>query len=73
MHRSSAEMSATETLRRELDRAEDPGRLRRLHEQARADIDTHAGPDRRPELHRLQRLRSDLPLMAPRSLATRPT
>jgi hypothetical protein len=67
MHRSSAEISATETLRRELDRAEDPATLRRLHEQARASIDTHAGPDRRPELHHLQRLRADLPLM--RSIA----
>jgi hypothetical protein len=63
MRRSSAEISATETLRRELDRAEDPATLRRLHEQARAYIDTHAGPDRRPELHRLQRLRGDLPLI----------
>ena len=63
MRRSSAEISATETLRHELDRAEDPATLRRLHEQARAYIDTHAGPDRRPELHRLQRLRGDLPLM----------
>src|SRR5205085_2373922 len=32
MHRSSAEISATETLRRELDRAENPATLRRLHE-----------------------------------------
>jgi hypothetical protein len=63
MRRSSAEISATETLRHELDRAEDPATLRRLHEQARAYIDTHAGPDRRPELHRLQRRRGDLPLM----------
>jgi conjugative relaxase-like TrwC/TraI family protein len=63
MLRSSAEISATETLRRELDRAEDPATLRRLHEQARAYIDSQAGPDRRAELHRLQRLRADLPLM----------
>ena len=63
MRRSSAELSATETLRHELDHADDPTTLRRLHEQARVYIDTHAGPDRRPELHRLQRLRCDLPLM----------
>lgn len=63
MRRSSTEISATETLRRELDRAEDLANLRRLHEHARAYIETHAGPDRRPELHRLQRRRGDLPLM----------
>lgn len=63
MRRSSAELSATETLRTELDRAEDRHTLRRLHEQARAYIDAAAGPDRRPELRRLQRLQGSLPIM----------
>jgi conjugative relaxase-like TrwC/TraI family protein len=61
MRRSSAERSATETLRIELDRGEDRETLRRLHEQVRAHIEAAAGPDRRPELRRLRRLRSDLP------------
>ncbi|MGH9039527.1 MAG: ATP-dependent DNA helicase, partial [Acidimicrobiia bacterium] len=63
MRRSSAEVSATDALRTELDRGEQPAILRRLWEQARAHIDTCAGPDRRPELRRLRRLRSDLPLL----------
>jgi hypothetical protein len=63
MHRSSAELSATETLRQELGRGEDPATLRRLWEQARDYIEAGAGPDRRPELRRLQRLRSDLPAL----------
>jgi conjugative relaxase-like TrwC/TraI family protein len=63
MRRSSAELSATETLRDELDRGEDRETLRRLHDQVRAHIDAAAGPDRRPELRRLRRLRSDLPMM----------
>ncbi len=63
MRRSSAERSATEILRHELDRGEDPATLRRLWEQARNHIEAHAGPDRRPELRRLQRLRSELPAM----------
>jgi len=63
MHRSSAELSATETLRRELGRGEDPATLRRLWEQARDYIETGTGPDRRPELRRLQRLRSNLPAL----------
>lgn len=63
MRRSSAERSASETLRQELDRGEDPATLRRLWQQARNHIDTGAGPDRRPELRRLQRLRSELPAM----------
>jgi len=63
MGRSSAELSATETLRTELDRGEDRETLRRLHDQAIAYIDRGAGPDRRPELRRLQQLRSGLPMM----------
>jgi len=63
MHRSSAEISATETLRTELDRSEDRKTLRRLHDQAVAHIETGAGHDRRPELRRLQRLQADLPVM----------
>src|SRR5687768_11163880 len=63
MRRSSAELSATETLRDELDRGEDREILRRLHDQVRAHIDAAAGPHRRPELRRLRRLRSDLPMM----------
>jgi hypothetical protein len=63
MQRSSAEVSASETLRAELERSEDPATLRRLWEQARNYIESGAGPDRRPELRRLQRLRSDLPGM----------
>src|SRR5206468_94576 len=35
-----------------------------LWEQARNHIDASAGPDRRPELRRLRRLRSDLPTLA---------
>jgi hypothetical protein len=54
----------SETLRTELDRGEDRTTLRRLWEQARNHIDTRAGPDRRPELRRLRRLRSDLPTLA---------
>src|SRR5207302_4788860 len=42
MHRSSAERSATETLREDLDRGEDRETLRRLHEQAVAHIEAHA-------------------------------
>lgn len=61
MRRSSAEPSATETLRKELDRGEDRETLRRLHEQALAYIDALAGPDRRPELRRLQQIQSTLP------------
>ena len=68
MRRSSVERSATETLREELDRGEDRESLRRLHEQAVAYIERHAGPDRRPELRRLQRLRGELPTM--RNLVT---
>ena len=64
MRRSSAERSASETLRHELDRGEDPATLRRLWEQARQYIDTGAGPDRRPELRRLRRLESQLPTIA---------
>ena len=64
MRRSSAERSASETLRHELDRGEDPATLRRLWEQARHYIDTGAGPDRRPELRRLRRLESQLPTTA---------
>jgi ATP-dependent exoDNAse (exonuclease V) alpha subunit len=64
MRRSSAEVSATEALRTELDRSEQPAMLRRLWEQARAHIDAGAGPDRRPELRRLRRLRSDVPSCA---------
>jgi hypothetical protein len=63
LRRSSAEVSATEALRTELDRSDQPAMLRRLLEQARAHIDAGAGPDRRPELRRLQRLRSDLPIL----------
>jgi conjugative relaxase-like TrwC/TraI family protein len=63
LRRSSAEVSATEALRTELDRSDEPAMLRRLLEQARAHIDAGAGPDRRPELRRLQRLRSDLPIL----------
>jgi hypothetical protein len=63
MRRSSAEVSATEALRNELDRGEQPAMLRRLWEQARNHIDAEAGPDRRPELRRLRRLRSDLPML----------
>ncbi|MGH9011053.1 MAG: ATP-dependent DNA helicase, partial [Acidimicrobiia bacterium] len=63
VRRSSAERSATETLRHELDRGEDPATLRRLWEQARNHIEADAGPDRRRELRRLQRLRSELPTM----------
>lgn len=63
MRRSSVEVSASETLRAELERSEDPVTLRRLWEQARNSIEAGAGPDRRPELRRLQRLRSDLPAM----------
>jgi conjugative relaxase-like TrwC/TraI family protein len=63
MRRSSAEVSATEALRTELDRSDHPAILRRLWEQARAHIDTCAGPDRRPELRRLRRLRSDVPVL----------
>lgn len=63
MRRSSAELSATETLRDELDRGEDRETLRRLHEQVVAYIETGAGPDRRPDLRRLQQLRADLPVM----------
>jgi hypothetical protein len=63
MRRSSAEISATETLRTELDRSEERAILRRLWEQAQAHIDVGAGPDRRPELRRLRRLRSDLPML----------
>jgi hypothetical protein len=63
MRRSSAEVSATEALRAELDRGEQPVTLRRLWEQARDHIDAAAGPDRRPELRRLRRLRSDLPML----------
>ena len=61
MRHSSAEVSATEAIRTELDRAEDRAVLQRLWEQARAHIDAEAGPDRRPELRRLRRLHSDLP------------
>jgi conjugative relaxase-like TrwC/TraI family protein len=63
MRRSSAELSATETLRTELDQAEDRRTLRRLHEQVRAYINAGAGPDRRPELRQLQRLQANLPTM----------
>jgi hypothetical protein len=63
MRRSSAELSATETLRTELDRAEDRQTLRRLHEQVRAYIEAGAGPDRRPELRRLQQLEGGVPIM----------
>jgi hypothetical protein len=62
LHRSSAELS-TETLRQELGRGEDPATLRRLWEQARDYIEAGAGPDRRPELRRLQRLCSGLPAL----------
>ncbi|MGH8973040.1 MAG: MobF family relaxase, partial [Acidimicrobiia bacterium] len=62
MRRSSADVSATEALRTELDRSDQPAILQRLWEQARAHIDTCAGPDRRPELRRLRRLRSNLPM-----------
>jgi hypothetical protein len=64
MRRSSTERSASETLRHELDRGEDPVTLRRLWEQARRYIDTGAGPDRRPELRRLRHLQAQLPTMA---------
>jgi conjugative relaxase-like TrwC/TraI family protein len=64
MRRSSAERSASETLRHELDRGEDPATLRRLWEQARHYIDIGAGPDRRPELRRLRRLQTHLPTLA---------
>jgi hypothetical protein len=63
MRRSSAELPATETLRNEFDRGEDRETLSRLHDQVRAHIDAAAGPDRRPELRLLRRLRSDLPMM----------
>jgi hypothetical protein len=63
MRRSSADLSATETMRAELDRGEDRETLRRLHEQSRAHIEACAGPDRRSELRRLHRLRSTLPMM----------
>jgi conjugative relaxase-like TrwC/TraI family protein len=63
MRRSSAEASATERLRQELDRGDDLATLRRLWEGARDHIDAHAGPDLRPELRRLRRLRSDLPML----------
>ena len=64
LRRSSAERSASETLRDELDRGEDPATLRRLWEQARRYIDTGAGPDRRPELRRLHRLQGQHPTIA---------
>src|SRR5947209_19872581 len=64
MRRSSAERSASETLRHELDRGEDPATLRRLWEQARHYIDIGAGPDRRPELCRLRQLQAHLPTLA---------
>jgi len=63
MHRSSAEVSASETLRAELARSEDPTTVRGLWEQARNYIEAGAGPDRRPELRSLQRLRPGLPAM----------
>lgn len=62
-HWSSAEVSATEALRTELDRSDQPAMLRRLLEQARTHIDAGAGPDRQLELRGLQRLRSDLPIL----------
>ncbi|MGH8990926.1 MAG: MobF family relaxase [Acidimicrobiia bacterium] len=64
MRRSSVERSASETLRHELDRGEDPATLRRLLDQARGYIHIGAGPDRRPELRRLRRLQDQLPTMA---------
>ena len=63
MRRSSAEVSASETLRAELERSEDPATLRWLWEQARNYIEAGAGPDQRPELRRLQRLCTGLPAM----------
>ena len=62
MRRSSAECSATETLRDELDRSEDRDTLHRLREHAVAHIERCAGPDRRPELRRLQHLEATLPM-----------
>jgi hypothetical protein len=64
MRRSSTERSASETLRHELDRGDDPVTLPRLWEQARHYIDIGAGPDRRPELRRLRRLEAQLSTMA---------
>jgi hypothetical protein len=61
MRRSSAELSATETLRQELDRGEDRETFRRLHEQAIGYIEAHAGPDRRPELRGLKQVQLTLP------------
>ncbi len=63
MRRSSAETSATEKLRRELADSEDPVVLRRLWEQARTFIEVGAGPNRLPELRRLEKLRDDLPIL----------
>jgi hypothetical protein len=63
MRRPSAELSATERLRTELDHSEDPVVLRRLWEQVRNYIELGAGPDRRSELRRLQRHRSELPTL----------
>jgi conjugative relaxase-like TrwC/TraI family protein len=62
MRRSSAERSAIETLRDELDRGEDRDTLRRLHEHAVAHIERCAGPDRRPELRRLRQREATLPM-----------
>ena len=62
MGRSSAERSATETLRDELERGEDRETRRRLDEHAVAHIERCAGPDRRPELRRLQQLEATLPM-----------
>jgi conjugative relaxase-like TrwC/TraI family protein len=63
MRRSAVEISATEKLRRELADSEDPTVLRRLWEQARTFIDLGAGPNRFPELRRLEKLRDDLPVL----------
>lgn len=63
MKRSSSEISATERLRKELADSEDPAVLRRLWEQARTFIDLGAGPDRVPELRRLEKLRDDVPIL----------
>ena len=61
LRRSSAERSATETLRDELDRSEDPETLRRLHDQAMAHIEGGAGPNGRSELYRLRQAQVTLP------------
>ena len=60
--RPGGERSATEVLRGELERSEDLAVLVPLLVQARAHIDAHAGPDRRPELLALRQAVKTEPL-----------